>query len=98
MRRRGGPGIISTMARTAVIAGTAQKVAGSVAIKQHQQLAAQQAAAPQAAAPEAPAAAPAAAPASGGDLVGELQKLAGLRDAGILTEEEFAAAKARLLG
>jgi hypothetical protein len=45
----------------------------------------------------APAAAPAA-PAGGVDLVGELQKLAALREQGILTDDEFAAAKAKLLG
>lgn len=43
-------------------------------------------------------AAPAAAPAAGGDLVEQLTKLAALRDAGVLTEDEFAAQKARLLG
>lgn len=58
------------------------------------------AAAQAAAAQYAPPAAPAApAPAAGGtDLVAELQKLASLKDAGILTDEEFAAAKAKLLG
>lgn len=44
------------------------------------------------AAPVAPAA-----PAAGGDLVEQLTKLAGLRDAGVLTDEEFVAQKARLL-
>jgi hypothetical protein len=39
------------------------------------------------------------APATGGDArVGELERLAGLRDSGALTEEEFAAEKARILG
>jgi hypothetical protein len=33
-----------------------------------------------------------------GDLVKQLEKLGGLRDEGVLTEEEFATAKARLLG
>ncbi|MDQ2661814.1 MAG: SHOCT domain-containing protein [Actinomycetota bacterium] len=56
-----------------------------------QAVAAQQAAAP-AAAPAAPAA-----PAGGVDVVGELQKLAALREQGILTDDEFAAAKAKLL-
>ncbi len=43
------------------------------------------------------AAAPAAA--SGGtDLVAELQKLAALKEQGILSDDEFAAAKAKLLG
>lgn len=45
-----------------------------------------------------PAPAPAAAPAGGVDVVAELQKLAGLQQAGVLTPEEFAAAKAKLLG
>ncbi|HEY9366772.1 MAG TPA: SHOCT domain-containing protein [Agromyces sp.] len=39
-----------------------------------------------------------AAPAPGVDLVGELQKLAALQQQGILSPEEFAAAKAKLLG
>jgi hypothetical protein len=55
---------------------------------------AQQAAPP----PPAPAApAPAAAPAAGGDLMAELGKLADLKAAGVLTDEEFSAAKAKLL-
>jgi len=59
--------------------------------------AAQQAVAQQQAA--AAAAAPAAAPAAGGvDLVAELQKLSALKDQGILSDAEFAAAKAKLLG
>ncbi|KRE29415.1 SHOCT domain-containing protein [Agromyces sp. Soil535] len=58
--------------------------------------AAQQAVAQQQAA--AAAAAPAAAPAGGVDLVAELQKLSALKDQGILSDAEFAAAKAKLLG
>ena len=42
-------------------------------------------------------AAPAAA-GGGTDLVAEIQKLAALKDAGVLSDEEFAAAKAKLLG
>ena len=57
--------------------------------------AAAQAVAAQAAAAPPPPAAPAA-PAV--DVVAELQKLAALKDQGILTDAEFAAAKARLLG
>lgn len=42
--------------------------------------------------------APAAAPAAGGtDIMGEIQKLADMKNAGVLTEEEFTAAKAKLL-
>ncbi|HWI31245.1 MAG TPA: SHOCT domain-containing protein [Microbacterium sp.] len=68
--------------------------------------AAAQAAAAQYAPPPAPAQpaqyaappAPAAPAAGGADLVAELQKLAALKDAGILDDAEFAAAKAKLLG
>ncbi|WP_022888967.1 SHOCT domain-containing protein [Agromyces italicus] len=56
--------------------------------------AAQQAAAQQFAAQQAPAPA---APAGGTDVVAELQKLAALQQQGILSPEEFAAAKAKLL-
>jgi hypothetical protein len=49
----------------------------------------------QAAPPPPPA--PAAAPAAGGDLMAELSKLADLKAAGVLTDDEFAAAKAKLL-
>ena len=48
--------------------------------------------------PPAPAAPPAAAPAAGGtDVVTQLTELAKLKDAGVLTQEEFDAAKAKLL-
>jgi Short C-terminal domain len=111
-RRMGRPGLIGTMARTAVIAGTATAVSGSVSRSQAakanaQQVEAQQAAESQAQlaemqaqlaamqAQQAPAAAPAA---PAGDLMSELTKLAELHSAGILTDAEFAAAKAKLLG
>lgn len=115
LRRMGRPGLIGMAARTAVVAGTATAVSGSV--QRHQQQKAQgqyeqqryeaaqqqaqidaaaQAAAAQYAQP-APAAAPAAPAAGGTDLVAELQKLASLKDAGILSDDEFAAAKAKLL-
>jgi hypothetical protein len=54
-----------------------------------------QAAAQQAAAPPAPAAAPAAAQAD--DPVAKLKELAELKAAGVLTDEEFAAMKAKIL-
>lgn len=66
---------------------------------QQQQAQMDAAAAQAVAAQQAPA--PAAAPAAAGggvDVVGELQKLAALREQGILTDDEFAAAKAKLLG
>jgi hypothetical protein len=100
-------------ARTAVVAGTATAVSGNVQRRQQEKAqgqydqqqydAAQQqaqidAAAQQAAAQYAQPAAAQAAPAGGTDLVAELQKLAALKDAGILSDQEFAAAKAKLIG
>lgn len=84
MRKRGS--LLGTMARTAVIVKTAEAVSGSN--KQ----------AP-AAAPAEPA--PAAAPAAAGGMTEEkialLQKLTELQTAGVLTAEEFAAEKAKIL-
>jgi hypothetical protein len=66
-----------------------------------QQLEAQQYQAPAAAPPPPPpapvAAAPAAPPAQD-DLTAKLMQLKGLKDQGVLTDEEFTAAKAKLLG
>lgn len=107
--RAGRPGLLGTMARTAVVAGTATAVSGSVARKQQArdvesaQAAAyrQQQAAPPApaAAPPPPApAAPAGPPKDMNQIIEQLKQLGQLRDAGVLTEDEFAAQKARLLG
>jgi hypothetical protein len=96
MRRRcGRPGLIGTAARTAVVAGTA----GAVVHHQQRKYAAQDQAAyeEQQAAAQAAAAAPPPAPAPAVDTVAELQKLADLKAQGILTEEEFAAQKAKIL-
>ena len=100
MRRMGRPGLVGTMARTAVIAGTATAVSGGVRNRQEQKaVAAQQAQAAPAPPPEpAPVAAPTGAPASEVDITGELKKLAEMRDSGVLTDDEFTAAKAKLLG
>ncbi|HVY77330.1 MAG TPA: SHOCT domain-containing protein [Solirubrobacterales bacterium] len=86
------------MARTAVIAGTATAVSNRVSRRQGERWAeqeeAQQAAAPVAAAPVAPAA-----PAGGEQsTIDQLKQLGELKEQGILTEEEFAAQKAKLLG
>lgn len=106
------PGLIRGVARTAVIAGTATAVSNNVSRRQagrwaekeqkaaadsyaqqqyqQAQYAAQQPqyAAPAAAAPAAPST----------DLVAELTKLGELKGAGILSDAEFEAAKAKLLG
>lgn len=85
-------GLMRMAARTAVVAGTATAVSGRVAHKQNQKYA-DQAAEQQAAA--APAAAPAA-PAD--DTTAKLTELANLHAQGILSDDEFAAAKAKALG
>ncbi|HTP19610.1 MAG TPA: SHOCT domain-containing protein [Solirubrobacteraceae bacterium] len=93
------PGLIRGMARTAVIAGTATSVSNRVSRRQYnrwsQQDEQQQAA--QVPAPSEPAP-PAAAPASAGDdRIAKLQQLGDLHNQGILTDEEFAAEKAKIL-
>ncbi|GAB4047122.1 SHOCT domain-containing protein [Catellatospora paridis] len=134
---RRGPGLLGSVARTAVVAGTATAAAGTVhrwserrkaevareqaaqqAVHDQQQLAqppaqldAEQ---PQPAVSPAPPdgrrqqpmASPAAAPVSGAvaptsaavDLMSQLKQLADLKASGVLTDAEFSAAKAKLLG
>ncbi len=95
------PGLIRGVARTAVIAGTASTVAGRVNHRQQQKWAGEgqpaQPAQPQYAAPPPQYVEPAAAPEPQEDPMERLKKLAELRDAGILTEEEFSAEKAKIL-
>jgi hypothetical protein len=74
--------------RTAVVAGTATAVSGRVAHRQaakYEQQDAQQAAAAPPPAPE-------------DDATAQLQNLANLHAQGVLTDEEFAASKAKILG
>jgi hypothetical protein len=78
------------MARTAVIAGTATAVSNRVSKRQGERWAAQEAP-PEAAPQQAPAAA-------GASTIDQLKELGELKSQGILTEEEFAAQKAKLLG
>lgn len=98
-------GLIGGMARTAVVAGTATAVSNRVSRRQanrwaekdqqsadaqyeEQQAAEQQ----QAYAPPPQPAAP-----TQDDMLTQLQKLGELKAAGVLTEEEFAAQKAKIL-
>ena len=82
------------MARTAVVAGTATAVSNRVSRRQANRWAAQEEPPPQQYAAPPPAPAPAA---GGGDNVEQLKELAALKQQGILTEEEFATEKARIL-
>ncbi|MET4582593.1 hypothetical protein ABIE21_002103 [Conyzicola nivalis] len=103
-RRMGRPGLIGTMARTAVVAGTATAVAGGVQRRQQaraddaadqQQMEADAAAyqAQQSAPPPPPPPAPAE-----DDLLTQLARLGQMNQAGLIDDAEFAAAKAKLLG
>ncbi|MBD0691570.1 SHOCT domain-containing protein [Streptomyces sp. CBMA123] len=90
------PGLIRGVARTAAIAGTATAVSNRVSRRQAGRWAQQDATAAQAATYQAPP--PAAAPTSTDDTIDRLQKLAALKEQGVLTEAEFAAQKAKILG
>ena len=98
-------GLVRGMARTAVVAGTATAVSNRVSRRQARRWGGQeQYAEPAYAAPPpqqyAPPPQPAYAPAPEADdsVSLEIQRLAGLRDQGLLTDEEFQGAKAKLLG
>jgi hypothetical protein len=86
------PGLLRGMARTAVVAGTATAVSNRVSRRQAQRWGY----ADQGAAYAEPEPTYAAAPAE--DPIAKLKELAALKDQGILTEEEFAAQKAKILG
>ncbi|GAA3479956.1 hypothetical protein GCM10018966_044860 [Streptomyces yanii] len=103
MNRR-GPGLLGTVARTAVVAGTASAVGGRVQRRQQEKWGAQEVVAQQQVedqravqqqqsmqqqmAPAAPAA---------DDLLDRLERLAELKKQGVLTEAEFEAQKAKIL-
>jgi Short C-terminal domain len=100
------PGLLRGMARTAVVAGTATAVSNRVSRRQANRWADQGQGAPaymaetepqqyeqQQYAPPPPApAAPAA------DPIEQLKELAALREQGVLTDEEFAVQKSKILG
>jgi len=91
------PGLIRGVARTAVVAGTATAVSGRVARRQNQRWAQEEQAQypPQ---PQQAYAAPAPAEDDRDKQIAQLKELADLKAQGILTEEEFAAQKAQILG
>lgn len=99
LRRAGRPGLLGTIARTAVVAGTATAVSGAVAQNQQTRAAERQAYAAQQTAATAPvpaASVPVAAPPV--DVVARLQQLGDLHVQGLLSADEFARAKQQLLG
>ena len=92
------PGLLRGIARTAVVAGTASGVAGRVRHRQENKWAQEEAPEPepqQQYAPPPPQAAPAPAPAA--DPIQQLKDLADLKQQGILTDDEFAVQKSKIL-
>jgi hypothetical protein len=85
-------GLLRMAARTAVVAGTATAVSGRVQRRQAARYDQQDA---EQAAQQAP---PPQAPPAEEDETAQLQNLAALHTQGVLTDEEFAAAKAKVLG
>jgi hypothetical protein len=86
------PGLLRGVARTAVVAGTATAVSNRVSRRQAERWSAQ--APPQEAYDPPPQAA---APPAQGDAIAQLKELGELHSSGVLTDEEFAAQKAKIL-
>jgi hypothetical protein len=87
------PGLLRGIARTAVIAGTATSVSNRVSRRQGRRWASEEE--QQQPAPEPPPAPVAAAPPP--DPIKQLKDLADLKAQGVLTDDEFAQQKARIL-
>ncbi len=103
------PGLVRGMARTAAVVGTATATRNAVNRRQadknmaaYSQAAANNAPQQQvvyaAPPPPQPEYIPAQAPAAQEDVISQLERLGALKAQGLLTEEEFAAQKAKLLG
>ena len=86
------PGLLRGVARTAVVAGTATAVSNRVSRRQANRWSQQEAATYAEPPPPPPAAA------SGQDTLEQLKELGELKAAGVLTQEEFDAQKAKILG
>ena len=100
------PGLMRGIARTAVVAGTATAVSGRVSRRQQgrwaqqEQAQQEQQAPPQQQAAAPPAEAPPAAP-QGSDMdskLAQLKDLGALKEQGVLSDAEFEAQKAKILG
>ena len=93
------PGLLRGMARTAVVAGTATAVSNRVSRRQAERWGAQEGYGQTYAEPAYAEPPPAAAPAAAApDPIEQLKQLGELHSQGVLTDEEFAAQKAKLLG
>jgi hypothetical protein len=94
------PGLLRGVARTAVVAGTATAVSNRVSRRQARRWGGDQGGYEEPPPQQVVYAAPPAqaAPQEEEDPISRLRELASLRDDGILTDEEFAAEKRKLLG
>jgi hypothetical protein len=100
------PGLLRGVARTAVVAGTATAVSGRVQRRQAEKYAARDAqiyadreqAYQEQVAPAAPQMPEQRSGSATDDTLDQLQRLGDLKAQGVLTEEEFAAQKAKILG
>jgi hypothetical protein len=98
------PGLLRGIARTAAIAGTATAVSNRVSRRQagrwarHDAQQAAYASQPEPVVYAEPAPPPQPAGSGAEDELAQLEKLADLKERGVLTEEEFAAQKRRILG
>lgn len=99
------PGLLRGIARTAVVAGSASAVSGRVRRRQAERFAdrdaqiyAERERAYEQQLPPQPVAAPAPATPSTDTVIEQLKELGELKAQGVLTEDEFAAQKARILG
>jgi Short C-terminal domain len=95
-------GLVRGMARTAVVAGTATAVSNRVSRRQANRWSEQEAQQYQQPAYQEPAPAPPPPPAAPAapedDTAEQLQRLANMRAQNLINDEEYAAAKAKLLG
>jgi hypothetical protein len=94
------PGLLGNVARVAVASGTRTAVSNRVSRRQSERWAEQGRMEPAYLAPvggEPAPPPPSAAPAPAPDPIAQLKELAELRQQGVLTDEEFAAQKAKLL-
>ena len=93
------PGLLRGVVRTAAVAGTATAVSNRVSRRQAQRWSQQESYNAYEPPPQQyePPPAPPAAPVAAADPIEQLKELAALRQQGVLTDEEFAAQKAKIL-
>ena len=91
------PGLLRGVARTAVVAGTATAVSNRVSRRQARRWSQQDDYGQYDSPPQYEAPAPAPAPVAAADPIDQLKELAALHQQGVLTDEEFAAQKSKIL-